>query len=468
MADSSKLQGKQPLALSERWAVDESLITPGGKEALRMLDDRQSVVGVIGLGYVGLPLCCAFADQGFKVIGFDIIANKVANLNKGISDVGDVSSEELATNIRDHKLEFTTDFSRIAELDTVSICVPTPLSKHRVPDLSFILSAMDPIERYGKKNQLIVLESTTYPGSTRDLVAERMSKRGFTIGQDLFVCFSPERIDPSNKNFNLRNTPKVIGGMTRTCMEVGRRLYEKIVVRVVPVSSTEEAEMVKLLENTFRAVNIALINELALMCDRMDVNIWNVVDAAKTKPFGFMPFYPGPGIGGHCIPLDPMYLSYTAKVYSHYNRFIELASDINENMPYFAVSKIGTVLNEEGRALKGSKVLLIGLAYKKNVSDKRESASIYVWRLLEKAGCVISYHDSFCPSHKELGVEHKSVEISKEEIKKHDIVVIVTDHDDVDYSLLLAESLCIFDSRNAIGGRGLYRPGEVPANVHLL
>eukprot|EP01136_Pigoraptor_vietnamica_P039121 Opistho-1_new@109385 len=454
--------GKKPLAQGK------SDIVPVAQSLMDRINKRDLTVGVIGLGYVGLPLACAFAEAGFNTIGFDVIPAKVERLNKGTSDVGDISSEELARIIKERKIAFTTDFARLAEVDAVSICVPTPLSKHRVPDLSFILSAMDPIEKHMRKNTLIVLESTTYPGSTREMVAERMSKKGFKVGHDLFVCFSPERIDPSNKQYNLQNTPKVIGGMTWSCMEVGKCLYEKIVVRVVPVNSAEEAEMVKLLENTFRAVNIALINEMAQMCDRMNVNIWNVVNAAKTKPFGFMPFFPGPGIGGHCIPLDPMYLSYTAKVYSHYNRFIELASDINENMPYFAVAKIGNILNEIGRPFKGAKVLLIGLAYKKNVSDKRESASLYVWRLLAKAGCEISYHDSYCPTHNERGTIHHSVPFTAEELRKYDLVAIVTDHDDVDYRLLLKEAKCIFDSRNAIGGRGIFGLGEVPAHVHLL
>eukprot|EP01006_Ploeotia_vitrea_P048923 TRINITY_DN67287_c7_g1_i1.p1 TRINITY_DN67287_c7_g1~~TRINITY_DN67287_c7_g1_i1.p1 ORF type:complete len:457 (+),score=269.06 TRINITY_DN67287_c7_g1_i1:115-1485(+) len=445
--NSTKSEQKTP----ERTAEFEAL--------LKKIDTCEAVVGVLGQGYVGLPLSVCFAEAGYDVLGFDVSEERVKQRSAGRGDGSDVTDEELKVLVHEQKkLSFTTDFSRIAEVDAVVICVPTPLSKHRVPELSYIVSAMGEVSKYLRKNCMIVLESTTYPGCTREIVVHEMERKGFVMGHDCFVAFSPERVDPGNQHYNTKNCPKVMGSVTANCQEVCSKLYSKAIETIVTVDSPEEAEMVKLLENTFRAVNIALVNELCQMASRMKINIWNVIRAAKTKPFGFMAFTPGPGIGGHCIPLDPQYLSFTAKTYAHYNRFIELASDINENMPEFVINRLFRVLNDHSKCLKGSRILILGLAYKKNVEDTRESPSIYLWKHMNREQINVSYHDPHVPEFRltrDSQTVHKSVELTPESIASFDVVLISTDHDKVDYQMIADNAQSVFDTRNALSKRNI-------------
>ncbi len=406
-------------------------------------------VGIVGLGYVGLPLAVEFAKAGFTVTGIDVLANKVEMLNKGESYVQDVPTSTLAPLVAEKKFSATTDFSVIRELDTINICVPTPLRKTKDPDMSFIVSAAQEIAKYFHPGLLVILESTTYPGTTNELLLPMFEQSGLKVGEDFFLCFSPERVDPGNPVYQTLNTPKVVGGITPACTEVGRLFFAQALEHVVPVSDTRVAEMVKLLENTFRMINIGLANEMALMCDGMGINVWEVIDAAATKPFGFMPFYPGPGLGGHCIPIDPFYLSWKTKQSGIEARFIELAGYINGNMPHFVVDKVQHALNEHTKPVKGSHVHVAGIAYKRNIDDVRESPALDVIMLLEKRGAKVTYSDPFIPS---VRLDHRTAQSQDllETAAEADCVVIITDHSDFDYQALLDASSLIVDTRNAM------------------
>ena len=418
------------------------------------IENRTANIGVIGLGYVGLPLAVEFAKAGFNVVGVDIDEDKISSINRGINYVGDVETSILQNAVKSNKIHATKDFSKIKQLDAISICVPTPLNKQKDPDISYIISVMDKIKKYIHKEMLIVLESTTYPGSTKELILPYIEKRGFEVGKDVFLCFSPERIDPGNKNYKTSNTPKVLGGLTNQCLKVATALYENIVINVVPVSSTESAEMVKLLENTFRAINIGLANEIAIMCEKLGVNVWEVIDAAATKPFGFMKFTPGPGLGGHCIPIDPHYLSWKLKTLDYEARFIQLAGEINTNMPNHILSLITNSLNELEKSLNGSKILVIGVAYKKDISDTRESPALDLLQLLTDSGADIEYYDPFVPKLELRSMSLNSLStLNNLAIKNYDACVIVTDHSEVDYEIIYNNSLLIIDTRNVYANK---------------
>ena len=412
---------------------------------------RRARVGVIGLGYVGLPLAVEFAREGFHVTGIDLDAKRVAGVNRARSYIIDVTSEDLAKMRRARRLRATSSFNVLGAQDAIIICVPTPLRKTREPDMSYILSATNEIAQRVRKGQLIVLESTTYPGTTDEVVLPALEARGLTVGRDFCLAFSPERIDPGNPTYTTRTIPKVIGGTTPLCTKLASALYGSIIHRTVSVSSTKAAEMVKLLENTFRAVNIGLVNEIALICNRLGIDVWEVIDGAKTKPFGFMPFYPGPGIGGHCIPSDPVYLAWKVRVHGFEARFIELATHINGAMPEYVVEKVVTVLNARRKALKGARVLLLGLAYKKDVNDLRDSPAFDVARILEERGAVLTYHDPCVPSTTLNGVRRASVPLTASTLKRSDCVVLLTNHTKVDYALILRHAPVIVDTRNQYG-----------------
>ncbi len=423
------------------------------KETLiKNLKDKDAHVGILGLGYVGLPLAVVFAQAGFHVTGIDPDTRKVDSLNKGVSYIPDVKTDDLKKLIQSGHLTATTDFSVLKDVDAVSICVPTPLRKTGDPDMSFILSATDELAKYMHEGMVIVLESTTYPGTTREVLLPKLgTERGLTIGEDWFLAFSPERVDPGRQDFTTINTPKVMGGMTEACNEVAAIWYEGAIQTVHRVSSAEAAEMAKLLENTFRMINIGLVNELAIMCERLGVDIWEVIDAAATKPFGFMKFTPGPGLGGHCIPIDPLYLSWKMKSV-HYNaRFIELASEINTNMPRYVVSRVMEALNDRSQALKGSKILVLGAAYKPDIDDVRESPALDVIGLLRQKGALVDYHDPYIPyiEHETDGWQMYSVQDVMKAVKDADAVVIITNHKVYDYSAIVRTASFVFDSRNA-------------------
>jgi UDP-N-acetyl-D-glucosamine dehydrogenase len=411
---------------------------------------KKASVGVVGLGYVGLPLAVEFAQAGFHVTGIDLSEPKIARVTAGDSYVGDVPSSVLAPLVQQGLLKATADFACLRELDTVNIAVPTPLRKTKDPDMSYIVSATEEIAKYIHPGMLIILESTTYPGTTAELVLPMLEKSGLKVGVDFFLCFSPERVDPGNPKFQTKNIPKVVGGTTAACTALGAEFYAQALEHVVPVSSTQVAEMVKLLENTFRMINIGLVNEIAIMCDGMDINVWEVIEAAATKPFGFMPFYPGPGLGGHCIPIDPFYLSWKSKQAGIEARFIELAGYINGQMPHFVATKVQNALNEVGKPVKGSSIVIYGVAYKKNIDDVRESPALDIIHLLRKRGALISYVDPFIP---EIRLEHDTLRASSNDvIGSADCVVIVTDHTQFDYRRLVEEANLIVDTRNALKG----------------
>jgi UDP-N-acetyl-D-glucosamine dehydrogenase len=411
---------------------------------------RTARVGVVGLGYVGLPLAVEFAKAGFEVTGIDISEHKTGRVNAGDSYVGDIPSSTLAPLVESGKIRATTDFSAVLELDTINICVPTPLRKTKDPDMSFIVSSCQEVARHFHAGMLVILESTTYPGTTDELVLPMLSKSGMQVGSDFFLCFSPERVDPGNPLYQTVNIPKVVGGCTPACTEMGRLFYSQALERVVPVGSTQVAEMVKLLENTFRMINIGLVNEIAMMCGRMGIDVWEVIDAAATKPFGFMPFYPGPGLGGHCIPIDPFYLSWKTKQAGIEARFIELAGYINGQMPHFVVDKIQNALNDAGKPVKGSRIHVMGVAYKRDIDDMRESPALDVILLLERLGAVVAYSDPHVPT---LKLDGKELAASPEEAAAEaDCVVIVTDHSAFDYQGMVARSRLIVDTRNALKG----------------
>ena len=407
-------------------------------------------VGVVGLGYVGLPLAVEFARAGFAVTGIDIDAGKVQRVNAGDSYVGDIPSAVLGPLVASGKLRATTDFEAVGSLDTINICVPTPLRKTKDPDMSFIVSSCQEVARHFHPGMLIILESTTYPGTTDELVLPMLEKSGLQVGRDFFLCFSPERVDHGNPLYQTVNIPKVVGGCTAACTGMGRLFYSQALERVVPVSSTRVAEMVKLLENTFRMINIGLVNEMALMCDRMGIDVWEVIDAAATKPFGFMPFYPGPGLGGHCIPVDPFYLSWKTKQAGMEARFIELAGHINGYMPQFVADKVQHALNQAGKPVMGSRIHVMGVAYKRDIDDLRESPALDVMLLLKRRGGVIAYTDPYVP---ELRVEGLELESQPEESAAGaDCVVIVTDHSAFDYRKMVEQAALIVDTRNALKG----------------
>ena len=417
-----------------------------GKLLQQKIETGDVTFAVIGQGYVGLPLAMEVVEAGFSCIGVDISERRVAQANEGKSYIIDISDEQLGKAVSSGLYRATTDYAEVAKADAISICVPTPLRKTRDPDISYIQSALQEMRDHIKTPCLIVLESTTYPGTTEEIVAGMLAEVGLEIDKDVFVAFSPERVDPGNATYHLKNTPKVIGGVTQDSTELAVSLYDKFVDNVHPVGSAAEAEMVKLLENTFRAVNIALVNEMMLMCDRMGINIWRVIEAAGTKPFGFMKFTPGPGIGGHCIPLDPTYLSWKAKSYGFYNRFIELATDINGNMPRFVVNKLTRLLNDHsGKALKGAKVMLVGMAYKPNIDDLRESPALDLWALLEQWGVELYYHDDFAEEIKSLNA--KNTKLDEATIASMDAVLITTNHRHVDYDKILEHAKLVLDTR---------------------
>ena len=422
---------------------------------------REARIGVVGMGYVGLPLAMEFVAGGFRVDGIDVDSAKIDGLNGGRSHVLDVADATVRAALSSGKFRAHSDYGPIAEVDCVSICVPTPLKKTRDPDISFVTQAVESIYPRLHNDMLVVLESTTYPGTTVEIVCPEIEKAGFEVGRDVFVAFSPERVDPGNRLFTTRNTPKVIGGVTPACTEMARFVYEQVIERVVTVSSTQAAEMVKLLENTFRVVNIGLVNEVAVICDKLGISVWEVIEAASTKPFGFMPFYPGPGLGGHCIPIDPLYLSWKLKALNYNARFIELASEINTEMPEYCVTKIAKALNRRRKPVNGARILVLGVAYKRDVSDTRESPAIDIIQLLEVDRAEVDYHDPHVPELEVPAIEgssrgaevRRSVELTPEAVAGYDLVVLTTDHSGVDYAMVQRSAQLIFDSRNALKGR---------------
>lgn len=414
------------------------------------IKDKTANIGIIGLGYVGLPLAVEFAKAGFTVTGFDTEEAKISHIKKGESYIPDVSSKDVKGLASSGKLQATSDKKSLNKMDVIIICVPTPLRKTKEPDISFILAAAEDINANLRKGQLIVLESTTYPGTTEEVILPKLGGNGLKVGKDLYIAFSPERVDPGNAKYKTKDIPKIVGGITDICTELARFLYSQIIKEVITVSNTRAAEMVKLLENTFRAVNIALINELALACNKMDLDIWEIIDAAKTKPFGFMPFFPGPGLGGHCLPCDPIYLSWKARNHGFEARLIELAADINSRMPHYVVDKIIDALNERKKSLKGSKVLVIGVTYKKDINDTRESPALTIMDSLLEKEAKLQYHDPLVSDFQVDGLKLKSIDLTKENIGSSDCVVILTDHSNVDYKLIVDSANLIIDTRNVL------------------
>ena len=426
-------------------------------QLLDKIHDRSAVVGIVGLGYVGLPLAMEFARAGFRVVGFDVSTRVVDTLNAGRSHIQDVPHEAVAGFVRSGQFEATAVEARLRECDAISIAVPTPLSKTRDPDMTYVLAAAEAVTRNAHPGLAIVLESTTSPGTTREIMQPRMEAAGLAVGRDVFLAFSPERVDPGNAKYHTRNTPKVVGGITPACVEVAQRLYETCIETVVPVSSPEAAELVKLLENTFRSVNIGLVNEMAIVCDKLGVDVWEVIEAAATKPFGFMKFTPGPGIGGHCIPLDPHYLAWKMRTLNYKTRFIDLASEINSSMPDFVVEKVSHALNDDRKSVNGSRVLVLGIAYKRDIDDMRESPALDVMRLLEQRGAVVAYHDPHVASYREEGDTRAGVALTAEELERADAVVIVTDHRAIDWQFVADHAAVVVDTRNAMAK---LRPGR--------
>lgn len=422
----------------------------------KAIERKEATFAVIGLGYVGLPLATAFSDIGFPVLGFDVNSSTVNKLNNGESHIRDVSSDTVARLVNGSRLAATADMSRLAETDIISICVPTPLSKTRDPDISFVASAAEQVAKHLRRGQLVILESTTYPGTTREIILPQLEASGLVAGKDFFLAFSPERIDPGNPTYGVTNTPKVVGGLEPHSTELATLFYRQAIETVFPVSTPEAAEMVKLHENTFRAVNVALVNETSLMCDKLGIDIWEVVDAAATKPFGFMPFYPGPGIGGHCIPLDPHYLSWKMRTLNYRARFIELASEINSEMPEYWVDKVASALNARQKSVKGSSILVIGVAYKPDVDDVRESPALDIIALLQQAGASVSYYDPHVVEISLPGGVLRSEILTVERLGAADCVVIATDHHEIDFELVGAEAKLVVNTRRALA------TGELP------
>lgn len=418
----------------------------------RKLEDKTAFVGIVGLGYVGLPLAVAFTEAGLKILGFDIRQENVDSVNQGRSYIADVENKTVSDAVAARLLEATTDQSRLSEVDVICICVPTPLTKVKEPNLSYVIHESEEISKYLRPGQLVVLESTTYPGTTRDVVLPILERSGLKAGHGFYLAYSPERVDPGSKNFNIRNTPKVVGGVGPVSTRLVELLYRQVADDVVVVSSPDVAEMTKIFENVFRSVNIALVNELTLLCDKMGISVWEVIDAAATKPFGYMPFYPGPGIGGHCIPLDPYYLANKAREYDFHTRFIELAADINEQMPYYVANRIGEALNSNGKRLKDAKVLMLGIAYKKDVDDIRESPALKVIKTLREKGAIVRYNDPGIGSI-QIGEDTlMSVDLTDGLLSLVDCVVIATDHSCYDYENIAEKASLVFDARGVTRG----------------
>ncbi|MGG2953743.1 nucleotide sugar dehydrogenase [Geobacillus stearothermophilus] len=418
---------------------------------LQKFEKRDAVIGVVGLGYVGLPLAVEKAKAGFHVIGFDIQQSRVDQVNNGINYIGDVVDEDLHEMVKQGRLMATTDYARIAEVDAVAIAVPTPLDEHHQPDTSYVENSANEVAKYAHEGMLVVLESTTYPGTTEEIVKPALEKKGLVVGETVFVAYSPERVDPGNKQFKTKNTPKVVGGVTKTCTKVAAAMYRAVLEGDVhEVSSPAVAEMEKIFENTFRHINIALANEMAILCERMGIDVWEVIEAAKTKPYGFMAFYPGPGLGGHCIPIDPFYLTWKAREYNYHTRLIELAGEINNAMPEYVVNRAMLILNEEGKALRGSKVTVLGVAYKKDIDDVRESPVLKIVELLEQYGAEFAVVDPYVPSFRACNRVIETVELTPELLVQSDLVLITTDHSNIDYEMVARHSRVVFDTRNAM------------------
>jgi UDP-N-acetyl-D-glucosamine dehydrogenase len=414
------------------------------------IEDRTAVLGVIGLGYVGLPLAVEMARAGFKVIGFDVQAKKVEMVNEGHNYIGDIIDDDLTRLSAGGRLLATSDYSFLEQCDCISICVPTPLDIYQQPDISYVNSSAESVALYAHKGMLVVLESTTYPGTTEEIIQPLLEQKGLNIGQDVFLAFSPERVDPGNKQFKTKNTPKVVGGVTKNCTDLAAQLYSSFLEGgITRVSSPKVAEMEKILENTFRNINIALANEMAVLCDRMKIPVWEVIDAAKTKPYGYMAFYPGPGLGGHCIPLDPFYLTWKARAYNYHTRLIEIAGEINNAMPEYIIERVSRILNRAKKPLNGSRIFLLGVAYKPDIDDSRESPVLKIIALLEKEGAQIDCNDPYIPHFKVGSREYDSVKITGKSLKEADIVVVTTNHSCYDMDFIARNSQAIFDTRNA-------------------
>jgi UDP-N-acetyl-D-glucosamine dehydrogenase len=422
------------------------------QDLISKAERRQIQFGIVGLGYVGLPLAVELAEAGYRVLGFDINPDVIEGLNAGRSHVKDVSDAQLRKQCE--RFSATSDMARLAEPDAISICVPTPLSKFKDPDVSYIVAATEAVKRRLRRGQAVILESTTYPGTTREIMLPALESTGLKVGRDFFLAFSPERVDPGNPHYGTRNTPKVVGGITPDCRRVAVALYQPAIDTLVPVSTTEAAELVKLLENTFRSVNIGLVNEMAIVCDKLGVDVWEVIEAAATKPFGFMKFLPGPGLGGHCIPIDPHYLAWKMRGLNYKTRFIDLAGELNTEMPEFWVRKLSEALNGKGKAVRGASVLVLGVAYKRNIDDIRESPALDIIRLLRGQGAQVSYSDPHVPRFREDGQEFRSVELSPEVVAAADCVMIVTDHTQVDYRMIKRTAQLVVDTRNALPKEG--------------
>ena len=420
------------------------------QDLIAKAERRQILFGIVGLGYVGLPLAVELARAGYRVLGFDVNPDVVEGLSEGRSHVKDVTEAQLQQAMECGRFSATTDMSRLSEPDAISICVPTPLSKFKDPDVSYIVAATEAVKKRLRRGQAVILESTTYPGTTRDIMLPALQSTGLKVGKDFFLAFSPERVDPGNQTYGTRNTPKVVGGITADCRAVAVALYQPAIDTLVPVSTTEAAELVKLLENTFRSVNIGLANEMAIVCDKLGVNVWEVIEAAATKPFGFMKFLPGPGLGGHCIPIDPHYLAWKMRGLNYKTRFIDLAGELNTEMPMFWVRKLSEALNGQGKAVQGASVLVLGVAYKRNIEDIRESPALDIIRLLEGQGARVSYFDPHVPRFREDGHEFRSVELTPEVVAAADCVMVVTDHTAVDYRMIKRHAKLVVDTRNAI------------------
>ncbi len=427
-------------------------------ELLEKINNKKVKIGIIGLGYVGLPLGLEFAGKGFDVLGFDLDERKIEFLKEGKSYIKHISSEKIKKAVSDGKLRATIDFSKISEMDAIIICVPTPLNEHREPDMSYVEGTARTIAKYLRKGQLITLESTTYPGTTEEILlplfekAESNDNNGFIVGKDFYLAFSPEREDPNNPKYSTSTIPKVIGGVTQECLKVAKALYDKVIIETVTVSSPRAAEATKLLENIYRSVNIALVNELKMVFDRMDIDIWEVIRAASTKPFGFTPFYPGPGLGGHCIPIDPFYLTWKAREFEINTKFIELAGEINTYQPYYVVERSMEVLNKYKKPLNGSKVLILGASYKKDIDDMRESPSLKLIEIFRERGAEVNYSDSYVPKllkTRRYNYEMESVELTEETVNKYDLIILSTDHSNFDYKMIAENAQLIIDTRNA-------------------
>jgi len=423
---------------------------------LEKITGKTARVGVVGLGYVGLPLAVEKAKAGFSVIGFDVQKEKCDSVNRGENYIGDVVPEELTRLVNNGHLSASCDFSLIAECDVVAICVPTPLDRYKQPDMTYVETSARTVAQYAHKDMLVVLESTTWPGTTEEILKPIFEEKGFTVGKDLHLAFSPERVDPGNLLYKTKNTPKVVGGCTPSCTEHAKALYEAVLqAPIFAVSTPKEAEMTKILENTFRIVNCALANEMAIICHRMGVNVWEVIAAAATKPFGFVPFYPGPGVGGHCIPIDPYYLTWKARAHDYHTRLIEMAGDINDEMPAYVVTRLQDLLNDRCKPMKGSRILLLGVAYKGDIDDLRESPALKVWDELERKGAAVDYFDPYCPKAKRPGGTRKSIELTPESLAAYDAVIVTSAHKKgVDYSLVEKHAPLVLDTKNVYGGKG--------------